>query len=327
MQKSLKFIGIDISKSTLDICVLDKDSSSVHYQIENQALQIRKFFRVFPKKNTRICFENTGKYGWVLIEILSNLEFKFYQVNALHLKRSMGLVRGKDDVVDALRIAQFISKNHKEIPLYQTSDKNIKKIQVLISKRNLLVKQRAQHKTLKKENELLKSLKLPALGKYSNAIISLLNKHIKGIEKMINNIIIQDQELNKNHRIATSVPGVGKIVSWNMLVKTNGYKGISNPRKFACYAGVAPFSQRSGTSINKKARVSHLADKNMKKLLHMAAMRAIQLENDLKKYYIRKVNQGKNKMLVLNAVRNKIIHRIFAMIKNEKLYDFNLHLS
>lgn len=326
MQKSLKFIGIDISKSTLDICALGKDSS-VHYQIENQALQIRKFFRVFTKKNTRICFENTGKYGWVLIEVLSNLEFKFHQVNALHLKRSMGLVRGKNDVVDALRIAQFISKNYEETPLYQTSDKNIKKIQVLISKRNLLVKQRAQHKTLKKENELIKSLKLPALEKYANAIISLLNKHIKEIEKMINNIIIQDQVLSKNHRIATSVPGVGKIVSWNMLVKTNGYKGICNPRKFACYAGVAPFSQRSGTSINKKARVSHLADKTMKKLLHMAAMRAIQLENDLKKYYIRKVNQGKNKMLVLNAVRNKIIHRIFAMVKSEKLYDFNLHMS
>ena len=112
-----------------------------------------------------------------------------------------------------------------------------------------------------------------------------------------------------------------------MLVKTNGYKGICNPKKFACYAGVAPFSQSSGTSINKKARVSHLADKTMKRLLHMAAMRAIQLENDLKKYYIRKVNQGKNKMLVLNAIRNKIIHRIFAMIKSEKLYDFNLHLS
>jgi transposase len=326
MQKSLKFIGIDISKSTLDICALGKDSS-VHYQIENQALQIRKFFRTFTKNSTRICFENTGKYGWVLIEILTDLGFKFYQVNALHLKRSMGLVRGKNDVVDALRIAQFISKNYEETPLYQTSDKNIKKIQVLISKRNLLVKQRAQHKTLKKENELIKSLKLPVLEKYSNAIISLLNKHIKEIEKMINTIIAQDQILSKNHRIATSVPGVGKIVSWNMLVKTNGYKGICNPRKFACYAGVAPFSQRSGTSINKKARVSHLADKTMKKLLHMAAMRAIQLENDLKKYYIRKVNQGKNKMLVLNAVRNKITHRIFAMVKSEKLYDFNLHMS
>lgn len=326
MQKSLKFIGIDISKSTLDICALDKDSS-VHYQIENQALQIRKFFKKFTESSTRICFENTGKYGWVLIEVLSNLEFKFHQVNALHLKRSMGLVRGKDDIVDALRIAQFISKNHKETPLYQTSDKNIKKIQVLMSKRNLLVKQRAQHKALKKENDLIKSLKLPALEKHSNAIVSLLNKHIKEIEQMINVIIAQDQILRKNHRIATSVPGVGKIVSWHMLVKTNGYKGICNPRKFACYAGVAPFSQRSGTSINKKARVSHLADKTMKKLLHMAAMRAVQLENDLKKYYIRKVDQGKNKMLVMNAVRNKIIHRVFAMVKSEKLYDFNLHLS
>ena len=326
MQKSLKFIGIDISKSTLDICALDKDSS-VHYQIKNQALEIRKFFKPFSKNSTRICFENTGKYGWVLIEVLSNLEFKFYQINALHLKRSMGLVRGKNDVVDALRIAQFISKNHEETPLYQTSDKNIKKIQVLISKRNLLVKQRAQHKTLKKENELIKSLKLPALEKHSNTIVSLLNKYIKEIEKMINTIIAQDLVLSKNHRIATSVPGVGKIVSWNMLVKTNGYKGICNSKKFACYAGVAPFSQSSGTSINKKARVSHLADKTMKRLLHMAAMRAIQLENDLKKYYIRKVNQGKNKMLVLNAIRNKIIHRIFEMIKSEKLYDFNLHLS
>lgn len=326
MQKSLKFIGIDISKSTLDICALDKDTS-MHYQIENQASQIRKFFRKFTKDSTRICFENTGKYGWVLIEVLTDFEFKFYQVNALHLKRSMGLVRGKSDVVDALRISQFIFKNHEETPLYQASDKNIKKIQVLVSKRNLLVKQRAQHKTLKKESELIKSLKLPALEKHSNAIISLLNKLIKEIEEMINTVIAQDQILDRNHRIATSVPGVGKIVSWNMLVKTNGYKGICNPRKFACYAGVAPFSQRSGTSINKKARVSHLADKTMKRLLHMAAMRAIQLDNDLKKYYIRKVNQGKNKMLVLNAIRNKIIHRVFAMIKSEKLYDFNLHLS
>jgi len=296
-------------------------------KLKTKLCKYEKFFRPLTKKYTRICFENTGKYGWLLIEVLTDLGFKFYQVNALHLKRSMGIVRGKNDVVDALRIAQFISKNHTETPIYQSSDKNIKKIQVLISKRNLLVKQRAQHKTLKKENELIKTLKLPALEKHSNTIVSLINKYIKEIEKMINNIIENDLVLKRNHRIATSIPGVGKIVSWNMIVKTNGYKGISNPRKFACYAGVAPFSQRSGTSINKKARVSHLADKTIKRLLHMAAMRAIQLDNDLKKYYIRKVKQGKNKMLVLNAIRNKIIHRIFAMVKSEKVYDFNLHMS
>lgn len=326
MQKSLKFIGIDISKNTLDICVLEHQESK-HYQILNQSLQIQKFFKKLHSVNSHICFENTGKYGWLLIDILSKLNLNFYQINALHLKRSMGLVRGKNDIVDALRIAQFIAKNYQELQVHKSKDGIIKKIQVLMSKRSLLVKQRAQHKTLKKENQLLKDLGLPSLEKQTKQIITLLNKQILNIEILIQKSIEQSPKLHKNHQIITSIPGVGKIVSWQMIVKTNGYNNVSDPRKFACYAGIAPFSQKSGTSINKKARVSHLADKSIKKLLHMAAMRAIQLDNDLKNYYIRKVKQGKNKMLVINAIRNKIIHRMFAMIKNQKLYDFNLHLS
>jgi transposase len=59
----------------------------------------------------------------------------------------------------------------------------------------------------------------------------------------------------------------------------------------------------------------------------MAAMRAIQLKNDLQEYYQRKVREGKNKMLVLNAIRNKIIHRVFAVITQQIPYQFNLVLS
>jgi len=326
MQKTLKFIGIDISKGTLDICVLEHNQAK-HCQILNQRKQIQKFFKKVNNENSHICLENTGKYGWLLIDVLSKLNLKFYQINALHLKRSMGIIRGKSDTVDALRIAQFIAKNYQELQNHKPKQNTIKTIQVLMSKRNLLVKQRAQHKALKKENQLLKNIGLPTLEKQTKLIIKLLNEQILGIENLIQKIIQQDKTLNINHKIVTSIPGVGKVVSWNMIVKTNGYNTTLNPRKFACYAGIAPFAQKSGTSINKKARVSHLADKTIKKLLHMAAMRAIQLDNDLKDYYIRKVKQGKNKMLVLNAIRNKIVHRIFAMIKNQKLYDYNLHLS
>lgn len=326
MQNSLIFVGIDISKLTLDICVLEKDSVK-HHQIQNRTSDILLFFKKAVFKNSLACFENTGKYGWELINVLSKLKMVFYQVNALHLKRSIGLVRGKDDSIDAFRIAQFIQKNHRETPAYRPKDKEVERIQILISKRNLLVKQRSQHKALKKENKLLNNLGLPSLDKQTDKIIALLNKQILEIENLIDQIIRHNDELSRNHEIVTSIPGVGKIVSWNMIVKTNGYEKISNPRKFACYAGIAPFSQRSGTSINRKARVSHLADKAIKKLLHMAAMRAIQLDNDLRDYYIRKVEEGKNKMSVINAIRNKLVHRMFAMVKNQKLYDFNLQMS
>lgn len=73
-------------------------------------------------------------------------------------------------------------------------------------------------------------------------------------------------------------------------------------------------------------RVSILTDKSMKSVLHLAAMSAIRLNNDLRTYYKRKVDEGKNKMSVLNAVRNKIIHRKFSIIKNQTTYKNDLVL-
>ena len=124
-----------------------------------------------------------------------------------------------------------------------------------------------------------------------------------------------------------SIPGVGQITSWNMIVKTNEFKTITDPRKMACYCGVAPFENTSGTSVFGRNRVSLLADKDMKKLLHLGAMSAIRLKNDLQVYYLRKVKEGKNKMAVLNAVRNKIIHLIFAIVKSENLFQNRLATS
>jgi len=117
---------------------------------------------------------------------------------------------------------------------------------------------------------------------------------------------------------------VGKVVSWMMLAKTEGFTLINNPRKMACYCGVVPFDHQSGTSIRQKPRVSLYADKGIKSVLHLAAMSAIRLDNDLRTYYRRKVEEGKNKMSVLNAIRNKIIHRVFAVIKTQNRYKNDL---
>ncbi len=158
-------------------------------------------------------------------------------------------------------------------------------------------------------------------------VIKELTAQIKRIEKKIKEIIKQDKDLSKTEKQMRSVAEVGEILCWSFLVKTNKFNTITDPRKFACYSGVLPFENSSGTSIFGRNRVSIFADKTMKKLLHMGVLSAIRMENDLAIYYRRKVEEGKNKMAVLNALRNKIIHIIFALIKNQNFYQNRLLVS
>ena len=108
-----------------------------------------------------------------------------------------------------------------------------------------------------------------------------------------------------------------------MIVEANAFKGFDNARKFSCHAGVAPFEHTSGSSVKSKNNVSHKAGKSIKSLLHMAALAAetIKKTGDLQEYYLRKVAEGKNKMSILNAIREKLILRMFAVIKENRMYE------
>ncbi|KAA6305475.1 hypothetical protein EZS27_042872, partial [termite gut metagenome] len=107
-----------------------------------------------------------------------------------------------------------------------------------------------------------------------------------------------------------------------VIVETNAFRDFTDARKFCCHAGLAPFSYTSGSSIHSRNRVSHRADKSIKALLHMGALTAAtRMEGELHEYYMKKVAEGKNKMSVLNAVRAKLVHRMFAVIRNNKFYE------
>ena len=111
-----------------------------------------------------------------------------------------------------------------------------------------------------------------------------------------------------------------------MIINTNEFKNITDPRKYACYCGIAPFEQSSGSSLF-KSRVSHLANKNAKKAIHLGAMSVVTCSGELKEYYYRKIAEGKPKMAVLNAVRNKIIHRVFACVRRMEPYKIDYKMA
>jgi len=321
------FIGIDVSAATLDICIKVNDSFT-SVVINNQIKDIRNFLQPFQQQSVMIGMENTGRYNWAFYEALSGFEFTTYVISPLHLKKSMGLVRGKNDKIDAERIVHFLVKNYTELRPWVCPGSTIQKLKVLITERNYRIKSKRQLSTMDKDYAKMRTLGLERpLAKMNKRLKAALDAQILEIEKEIEQLLKGDPEIKKQVALIRSVPGVGKVLSWVIIAKTNGFSSIRTPREMACYCGVAPFEYQSGTSIYRRPAVSHLADKTLKSLLHMGAMSAIRLQNDLGEYYRRKVAEGKNKMSVINAVRNKIIHRIYAVIKNQIIYQNNLVLS
>lgn len=321
------FIGIDVSSSHLDVFVHDDQIKQSHV-VDNTSKAVARFFKQFDPEITYVAMENTGRYNWPVYEALASFPGHVYVISPLHLKKSMGLVRGKNDKIDAMRITSFIEKNYTTIPQWKPLPDAIKKIKILLSERNLRIAQKKQIDQQTASYALLKSTGLDkSLKKLNQQLIKNLQSQIDILEREIQSIIQADKTLAQQAQLVGSIPGVGKVLTWMLLSATEGFQKITEPRKFACYCGVVPFEHQSGTSIRGRTRVSMFADKKLKSVLHMAAMRAVRLKNDLQIYYQRKVKEGKNKMSVLNAIRNKIIHRVFAVIKQQIPYQLNLVLS
>lgn len=328
VKKSLK-IGIDISKKTLDVC-FKVEEIELHKQIKNTPEKIKSFVLKLQKKHgeVELFMENTGMYNCPIYTVAQELDLRIYVINPFHLKRSIGLVRGKDDKIDALRILNFAERFHDTLEPYVVPNKTVQKIKLMVSLRERVLKAKKMFAAASSEACSMTQREVHLeLKKVSEKIVRDLQKRMKYVEQKLEELLKEDEQIHQNYKFATSVQGVGKILAYHLIITTNNFSQLNNPKKLACYAGVVPFDYQSGTSIYRKPRVSFMANKSLKKILHMAALRAIQLEGDMKTYYIRKVQEGKNKMSVLNAVRNKIIARVCSTVNNKKMYQVNLDLS
>lgn len=325
--ETLYFLGIDISKKKFD-SALTLDGRHFHEgQIENRTKAILAYFRDLKKQlssfdNLVVCLEHTGVYGLPLLDVLVKNNIKICVEPAIQIKKSLGITRGKNDRVDAMRIAQYAFKNKEDLKFWRPQRDRIQKLKALLVTRERLVKSRVQLEVPIAEcNEFIAPSIRKDMIKYCRQAISAIRKDITQIQKAIDELVKADSQICLQRDIATSVPGIGNITALNMIVSTNEFTTISNSKKFACYSGIAPFEHSSGSSIRGKTRVSKMANMTLKRLIHLAAMSAIRCNEELQTFYFRKVKAGKNKMSVLNAVRNKLISRVFACIKNQRKYQ------
>ena len=158
------------------------------------------------------------------------------------------------------------------------------------------------------------------LAKTIKNSLTAIDKDLKNVETSIVDIVNGDENLKQLYKLVTSVVGIGFVTAINLIIYTNGFTVLNDTRKLACYCGVAPFEYSSGSSIRGKTRVHYMANKKLKCNLHMASLSAVKLDADLKAYYERKTAEGKSKLSVLNAVKNKLLARVVAVVNKQELY-------
>lgn len=320
--KQLVIVGVDISKSTLDIFI---KPSGLFYRVDNNLKGFKELLcqlKTLPVESRPfIVMEHTGRYSLRFESFLSKQAIDFCKISALEIKRSLGVTRGKSDRVDAERIAQYGWLRRESLVADLPLPQNIVQLQELLNMRSKLVRDRSGYISRLKELRCSGCLnESDDLSKIHKQIISSFTKSISQLEEKIKLLVKSDDKLQKDCSLLRSIKGVGWIVACYMICRTRNFTCFANARKFNCYAGIAPFEHESGSSIKFKPRVSHLANKEVKTLLNLAAFTAIQHDPELRTYYQRKVQEGKPKMCCLNNVRAKLVARMFAVIKRGSPY-------
>lgn len=329
MEKYTFFVGVDISKNTLDFHLRSASSGVLSFNVPNtvqgvkEAIKIMRPIKGLKAGNCLVCMEHTGIYGLFALQVLHAKGFAVWHEVASSIKNGAGAIhRGKNDKVDATRIADYAYTFREKAKLWEPPRRVVLLMADLISLRIRLLGVISQLRV--PVNEIKKFKKkghAETLRLACRKTLAQAEKDIKDLDARILKLINADSELKRIYTIVTSVPHVGFVTAINTIVVTNEFKDINDPRKLACHAGCAPFDHQSGTSIRKRSKVSHKANKRMKSLFHMCACSAIQCKGELQEYFHRKLEQGKCKFVVLNAIRNKIIHRICACVRDDRKFS------
>lgn len=320
------FVGCDVSKRFFDVSYYRGKPiylGQFSNDIEGFKQMVTELQRVanLPTSDWFLCFENTGVYSKALLEWLISQQIACKEENALVIARSKGVTRGKNDQADAKVICMYCFEKRDSLKPSQLAKPELIKLKKLLSRRDLLVREKQSISVSLKDQKQSLDPTLQVLFENQNQLLmTIFSDQIKEVEMEIEKVIKEDPEMRKNDELAQSVVGIGLVTSAYMIATTLNFTAFSTARQFASYSGIAPFLQNQSGDRQGSSRVSHLANKKLKSLLSMGVLSAIRYDQEIGTYYERKLEDGKKKGVVLNAVKNKLVQRVFATVKRQTPY-------
>lgn len=330
------FIGIDFSKQKFDATAIKAEGITetaprVYQSFTNDTSGFRAFEKWMKSESNGmeieswlICGENTGMYSIPLSKYLYGKGYDLWIEDAYRIKHSLGLQRQKSDKSDSACIAEYAMRQNDKARLYKPLSQALETLREVFLFRRKLVQEKTNLtvRINEKKSVLGKSCGLAFMKSVSDKLLKQINEAIAKCDAEMERLIDSDEELKENYKIVTSIKGVALQNGSAMLVYTDNFDKFEyDARRLACFYGIAPFGQSSGTSVHVSPHTSKKANKMLKSLLSEAAKCTIRFCPDMKKYYERLIAKGKAKGVALNNVKNKLLHFIMAMVKNRQVYD------
>jgi transposase len=302
------YIGVDVSKKTLDIHVYPIGKM---IKIDNTKSGINSLIKQLNQYEiVQIACESTGGYEKLLCQVFGQNNYKVWIVDPRRIKGfiiSSGC-RSKTDKIDAKKIAEFASKNTKDYDAFEKTN-NQEHLLALVNRKNDLTKFLGVEKTrLKHPSHALSEASI-------KRFIKVLEKEIKSIDKQMQELIKQDKDLNKKSEILESIPGIGKATAAVLLSAVPELGQISN-KEASALIGVCPYDNQSGKHNGKKfVKGGRQLPRNA---LYMCALTTIKYSFALKEFYNR-LRITKPFKVAMVAVMHKLVILANSLIKKGEL--------
>jgi transposase len=173
-----------------------------------------------------------------------------------------------------------------------------------------------------REHALKASQALPAL------VIREMRRHQRYLEHRMEQLrresrrlIAKDPELDRRFRLMVTVPGVAETSALQILGELAVLPHSLDARQWVAFSGLDPSQFTSGTSVEKRPRISRGGSRHLRRALYMPAIVALRREPHLRDFYQRLVGRGKAKMQAVVAIMRKLLHALFAMFRSNQAYD------
>ena len=323
------YVGIDISKEKCNLCYRRGLEIVREEECSNDVKALKKAFKVALKvlgasvDEVLVCAEYTGRYIYPLTVASQELDIFLWLDDPTRIKNSMGLTRGKNDVIDAARIAEYAFRYSDKAVRYSIPDAALVSMKNLLSDREfLLIDKKRYQAQLSDQKRYMDPIDFKHKSTRWKKVIRSIEEQIASIDAEIDALIAADPVLARQKELLVSIDGIGNRIAINMIAITGGFTRFQNARQFCSFAGLTPYRYDSGTSVRSKAKISKRSNQTMKALLHLSAVNVAtrMKEGEYRDYYERKLKEGKHVMCVMNVLRAKLVHRMFSVIKRDTEY-------